>query len=53
VGVGDGRRTRGKPTDAGLNSGRTGRTGHSEGASDACVFFADDSSSPEASGLCH
>jgi len=25
-----------------LNSGRTGRTGRSEGASHACVFFADD-----------
>ena len=25
-----------------LNSGRTGRTGRSEGASDACVFFADE-----------
>jgi len=24
-----------------LNTGRTGRTGRSEGASDACVFFAD------------
>jgi len=24
-----------------LNSGRTGRAGRSEGASDACVFFAD------------
>jgi len=29
-----------------LNSGRTGRTGHSEGRSDACVFFADADSFP-------